>query len=425
MTFAGSFLGTARSRLLPAAVPFRFFGVATLLHVALWVALIFAAADFTRFRGGVGPSLAAVHILTLGVLTVTAIGAAVQLLPVATARPLAAVWPIEVVFFLVVPGAAALIVGMSGGDVAWMIAGAVAATAGLLVFAGLLAVNLAGASSMPVVAAYGWAAFLSLIGVVTLGVALAIDDAIGFLSDHVGTALAHMVLGGFGFMGLLALGFSHVLVPMFALSHTPEKRAARIGFAAAAVAVVLGTAGALLGSAIVLTAACLVGLIAAVLHVRLMHAALAGGMRKRLGRSFVLVRVSWAFLVATPLVGLAALHGLAGEGGPTLFGLVALGGWLMTFLFAILQRIAPFLASMHVTRSTGGPPLLSELGASTPLTVHAACHLAGIAGLAAAILLDNATIAVTAAVVGLAGAIAFTVFFSDIVRNLVVSRSRP
>ena len=95
-----------------------------------------------------------------------------------------------------------------------------------------------------------------------------------------------------------------------------------------------------------------------------MRVTLATGMRKRLGLSFVLVRVSWAMLALTPLVGLAVLQGWAGPGGPTLFGLVALGGWLMTFLFAILQRIAPFLASMHVTRASGGPPLLSDSAAA-------------------------------------------------------------
>ncbi|MFZ5737585.1 MAG: hypothetical protein ACOY6K_11960, partial [Pseudomonadota bacterium] len=124
MIGASGFLGTAKSRLLPASVPFRFFVAATVCHVLLWGAVLFAASDFPRFRGGAGPALAAVHLLTLGVLTFTAVGAAVQLLPVATTRPLAAVWPIRLASWLLIPGAVVLIAAMAAADNAWMIAGA-------------------------------------------------------------------------------------------------------------------------------------------------------------------------------------------------------------------------------------------------------------------------------------------------------------
>ena len=425
MTNAGAFLGSAKSRLLPASIPFRFFAAAAVLHVALWIALMFAAdEDFTEFRGGAGPSLAAVHLLTVGVLVMTAIGAAVQLLPVATARPLAAVWPVKAVYWLLTPGVIALVAGMYAAHVGLMIGGAAACAAGLLLFAGLFADNLRRAGSMPLVRAYGWAALVSLILLLALGLALSLDDRIGFFNDHGAVALAHMLLGAFGFMGMLALGFSHVLVPMFALSSAPKSRMAQAAFAFAAATVVVAVAGALLGESSVLAAACALGFVAMCLHLRLMHLALATGMRKRLGLSFVLVRVSWAFLALTPLAGLAAVEGWAGPGGPTLCGLVALGGWLMTFLLGILQRIAPFLASMHVTRSSGGPPLLSDLSASAPLTVHAGCHLAAIAGLAVAIVLDSATLAALASAVGLAGALAFALFMSGILKTVASGKTR-
>ena len=70
-----------------------------------------------------------------------------------------------------------------------------------------------------------------------------------------------------------------------------------------------------------------------------------------------------AMLPATLLVGLAALFGHAGSNGPTLFGLFLLLGWLLTFLLGILQRILPFLASMHMNKG-GMPPLMSELAGS-------------------------------------------------------------
>ena len=424
MIGASGFLGTAKSRLLPASVPFRFFVAAAVCHVLLWGAVLFAANDFPRFRGGAGPSLAAVHLLTLGVLTFTAVGAAVQLLPVATTKPLAAVWPIRLASWLLIPGAMVLIAGMAIVDSAWMIGGAAASTLGLLLFGALLADNLRRAGSMPVVRAYGWAAFASLIALVALGLALSLDDRFGFLIDHAAAARAHMILGGFGFMGMLALGFSHVLIPMFALSNAPDQRTAWLGFGAAAAAVALGTIGALRDVPALQTAACVVGAVAVGLHLGLMRVALAGGMRKRLGLSFVLIRFSWVMLALTPLAALAALQGWAGLGGPTLFGLVALGGWLMTFLLGVLQRIVPFLASMHVSRASGGPPLLTDLGVAAPLKMHAVCHLIAIAVLALAIVFDIPQLAAGAAMVGAAGALAFAAYIGSVLPSLTSGRTR-
>jgi len=413
-----AFLASAKSRLLPASVPFRFFAAAGVLHVALWIALILAADEFTKFGGGVGQSLAAVHILTVGVMVMTAAGASAQLLPVATSRPLAAVAPIRIVFWLLAPGALVLVGGMDFGHVGAMVGGAAACVLGLLLFAGLFADNLRRSASMPLVQAFGWGAFVALVLLLALGFALALDNRLGFLADHQGLALVHMILGAFGFMGLLALGFSHVLVPMFALASAPKGRIAWAGCALATATVFVAAVGAFLGSALALSAACALGVAAVAVHLHLMRMTLKKGMRKRLGMSFMLVKISWAMLALTPIVGLAAVNGWAGQGGPTLFGLVALGGWLMTFLFAILQRIAPFLASMHVTRASGGPVLLSDLGASAPLTVHAWCHPCALAGLAAAILLDVPTLAAVSSAIGLAGSLAFLAFIVGILRRV-------
>jgi len=416
------FLATAKSRLAPADVPFRFFACASVLHIALWVALIFAAGEFTQFRGGAGRALAAAHLLTVGVLAMVAVGASAQLLPVATSRPLAAAAPVRIVFWILAPGALALVGGMAFDPGGLMVGGAAACALGLLLFAGLFGENLQRSASMPLVTAYGWAAFVSLLLLLALGFALALDNRLGFLVDHAGLALVHMILGAFGFMGLLALGFSHVLVPMFALASAPKGRLAWAGFVLAAASVAAAAAGGFFDSAPVLSVACVLGLAAVAVHLYLMRATLKKGMRKRLGLSFVLVKISWAFLALTPLLGLAAANGWAGQGGPTLFGLVALGGWLMTFLFAILQRIAPFLASMHVTRASGGPVLLSDLGAGGPLAAHACCHLAALAGLAAAILLDNARLAAVASAIGLAGSLAFFVFIAGILKSLAAGK---
>jgi hypothetical protein len=419
VTLAATFLGGARSRLLPASIPLRFFAAAALFHVAMWAALFASADQVASFRGGLGPALAAAHLLTLGVLTTTAIGASVQLLPVATRRALAAVWPIKLAFWLAVPGLAGLALGMYAALLPLLIASALITAAGLLVFAGLLADNLRRAGSLPIVAAYGWTALAALLALVCLGIALTVDYERSILPDHGALALVHLILGGFGFMGFLALGFSHVLIPMFALASAPARRPSLAGFLLAISALLLATLGALLDNRALLTLAALLGLGAAAMHLLLMAHALRTGMRKRLGLSFVLVRIAWAMLPLTLLTGLAALYGLAGSNGPTLFGFLLVGGWLLTFLLGVLQRILPFLASMHVTRPGASPPLVSALAVSWPLKLHALCHCAALAMIGAAIASDAVILTRLGSAVGLLGAVAFAWFTADVIRRVV------
>lgn len=417
MSIAATFLGGAKSRLLPPSIPFRFFAAAAGFHVLMWLVLLTGAGEVASFRGGLGSTLAAVHLLALGVLVTTAIGASVQLLPVATRRAIVAIWPIKLVFWLAVPGMIALIAGIYAAQTYVLVPAAAVTAAGLLLFGGLLADNLRRARTIPVVAAYGWAALAALVLVVAFGALLALNEQFDLLADHGAAALAHLILGGFGFMGLLVLGFSHILVPMFALAPAPPNRPSILAFALATAAIVLGTGGALAKAPAALAIAALIGIMAAGLHVWLMHNTLKAGMRKRLGLSFMLIRAAWLILLVTLVVGIAAIYGLAGPNGATLFGFL-LFAWLLTFLLGVLQRIVPFLASMFVIRPAGGAPLMSELADARLLDVHAACHAAALVALAAGIAIGNVWLMRIGSATGLVGALAFAWFTVDVMRRM-------
>ncbi len=123
-------------------------------------------------------------------------------------------------------------------------------------------------------------------------------------------------------------------------------------------------------------------------------------------------------LILALLTGLAVMLGLPVPNGLTLFGFLLLTGWLLTFLTGILQRIMPFLASMHVVDERGRSPLLSELTAERPLMVHAICHFLALAICSAGIVLDAPMIVRIGAVFGLLGAVAFVVFTGFVVGKL-------
>ena len=102
-----------------------------------------------------------------------------------------------------------------------------------------------------------------------------------------------------------------------------------------------------------------------------------------------------------------------------LFGLLLIGGWLLTFLLGVLQRIVPFLASMHRAPGHRRPPTPSSLTAERPLAIHFACHLTALSLLAGAIIADNRWLAVAGALTGGAGAVAFGSFLATVRRRML------
>ncbi|VAV89891.1 hypothetical protein MNBD_ALPHA08-1693 [hydrothermal vent metagenome] len=419
MTLAATFLGGAKNRLLPASIPFRFFAAAAGFHVLAWLVLLFGAGELARFIGGPGLLLVSLHLLTLGVLVMTAMGASFQLLPVATRQPLLRKWPAKLCFWLFMPGTLLLAWGMVEASATPLYLGGTGVGGGLLVFALLMADNLRRArSAMPIVTAHGWGALAALLGFSVLGLSLILDFDKGFLVDRQSIATAHMVLAAVGFMGLLVFGFSQVLIPMFVLSRTLPVRLGWFELILALVAVVLAGIGAMIQNDAVTIAAILVGLAASSAYLWLMRSAFQTSMRKRLGLSFVVIRASWGLLILALLTVLGVMLGVPVPNGMTLFVFLLLVGWLLTFLTGILQRIMPFLASMHVVGKGGRPPLLSELTAERPLMVHAVFHFSAIAVISAGIVLEAPMIIKLGATLGFVGAVAFAVFVGFVVVRL-------
>ena len=418
MSIPGSFLGGARSRLLPASVPFRFFIAACVFHPLAWLALLAGADELALFSGGTGYVLASIHLSTLGVLTMTAMGASFQLLPVVTLRPLVSIWPAKTSFWLFLPGVILLTFGMISTDTASLNWGAGLVVSGLVLFALLTANNLRGAGNLPVVAAHGWGAIVALIILAAIGALLAVDLDSGFLIDHQQMAILHMNVAIFGFMGLLAIGLSLVLVPMFSLSRSLSTYQAWLQLALTVASIVIFSIAVLIESKLLAVSAGTLGIAAAATHLHLMRNALRSGMRKRLGLSFILVRSSWVLLAVGLLTGMAIIIEFPIPNGPALFGFIILAGWLLTFLTGILQRIMPFLASMHAADASGMPPLLSDLTAQTPLKIHAVCHFTALVLCSIGIVLEWSILIETGAIIGVIGSIAFLVFAAGVIVEL-------
>lgn len=393
------FANVSRSRLLPMSLPFRYFGAAAAFQLAAWGLLLAFAQDLASFGGGLGPIFASLHLLTLGVLAMSAIGATLQLLPVATRQPVRALWAVKLLWWMLVPGIAVFAAGAARYRPDAMGAGAVAAVIAFAIYAALLARNLAGGRGMRVVVTHGWAALACLVALAATGIALVARYEHGIALDHAAFRNAHLVLATYGFMGLLAAGLSSFLLPMLAVAPPPPPR---VSYAVLGVAL-SGIVFAVLGFT---TSGASLGLAASITHVASMERSLRARLRAPLGPAFLLIRVSWACLIAS-----LALAALGFPGGTPAFGILLVIGWLLTFLLGVMQRIVPFLASVHASATARGTPLISAMTPARLLAAHRALHLAALALLCVSAFLDLPLLARIGAAAGFAGAALFAAFF--------------
>lgn len=394
-------------RLLAISLPFRFFAAALVFHAGAWGLLVLQASDLPGFLGGPGAMLAALHMITLGVAATTAFGAAIQLLPVAANVSLDPVGLVKPAFVLILAGLLCLFHGMATATVWAMAAGGGLVVGALLVFALLVVRLIRRIDGMPEVVEPVWVSMASLLGLLVLAAVLVADGDLGFLERHQQIGLAHGVLAVYGFMGMLVFAFSPVLMPMFTLGTPPDRlwsrRAARIAAAALTAAV----AGLVLDVTGLVAAGGGMGLAAVAIHLWLMARLMKSRMRKRLGDSFILIRLSWVLLPVSLLLGLATYAGLATDITGTLFGFVLVFGWLLSFLTGVLQRIMPFLVSMHSAQGGRRPMLPSALTDDRALRAHLLGHCAGLAVVSAGIALGQPVLVRLGAASGLVGALAF------------------
>jgi hypothetical protein len=414
MALAATFLSGAKSRLLPASVPFRYFGAALAFHLLAWLLVLLGAPQVPSFAGGLGAPLGALHAVTLGVLLMTAMGASLQLLPVATRQSVGSPRLAATLWWVMAPGSALVVAGMAHAWPGVLAAGAALVLPALLGFTLLLARNLQGARGMPVVVAHGWAALVCL-GVLLASAGSLVATWLGWTAAPRTAALGwHVAFAAYGVMGLLIMGFSHILVPMFALSDAPPVRPSLCWLAVACVSLAAAATAALTSApwnAVFGCAAALGGLVALVGHVLQMRHAMRTGMRRDLGPSFRWVHAGWALLAASLLAALALQSGLvAWPRLAPLFGVLLACG-LLSVLMGILARILPFLASMHAPPGRRGPPMPSTLTADRPLAWHHRAHGAAVALLILAIALDSAWLARAAGAAGSVSAVAMLLYF--------------
>ncbi len=367
----------------------------------------------------------------------TVLGAGLQLLPVATVQSVRAVGLAKLLWWLLCGAVALFVIGVARVDTALAAVGATAIGVALLGHAGLLAANLFAARRYRAMIGYAWGGLAALLALIASGPALALQMRLGWFADPGGVALAHLIAACYGFLGLLAVGYSYLLVSMFMVTRAPSERAQHAVLGTASVAIAGCAFAALLGDTRrSLAGFALLGLAAALAYAVQMLRMAAKRRSRDAPWSLALMRIAWIALPTSVALGVAIAAARAG-GAPeaaasigdalalrlasgvaaAAFVVLVVLGWLLSFMLAMALRIVPFLASVHAKLRHGRLPLVSAMTPAAPARLVAIGHALAVAVLLAGVLWRSEPLVALSGAIGAAGSLAFLVFLGGVLRR--------
>lgn len=205
----------------PISIPFRFFMTAPLFGAVAGVVLIWAgdAAMVSRWSPVL---LSLTHLITLGFLTMVMCGAMMQMLPVLAGSPVPGVGPVGTLSHLALSlGTGALVQAFIQGSAGWMKLALLLLGVGFGIFAVAVGLALSRVKlSSPTVTGMRWS-LVSLVITVVLGALVSVGFfGVVSLNNLAAYTDLHLGWGLLGWMGILLIGVSYQVVPMFQV--TPE-----------------------------------------------------------------------------------------------------------------------------------------------------------------------------------------------------------
>ncbi len=341
---SGPFLRTAP----PLWLPLRHFALAAAALLVFAGGVAWRGADLVGFDFDARLALGLVHVLTLGWVAQTILGAWCQMLPTHGETPLAFPRAAAAGWWLFALGATAYVGALwSGVERYWIAALAAAGGISLELFA--LAVTHARARKRDATwrhfaAALGWLAALAAAGVL-----LAYDRERGLLfHDPQGVLIAHVHMALVGFTATAIYGAGQRLIPWVALSQIRGRWAGRASFVLTQAGLAgLALDGLFFGRRLMPLWACLIAA-GFVLYALQLGPLFRGGATFEPSLAFTLLSFAGGVLWAAFGLGLA--FGRFTDAGPARAAYVwaALVGCITPMILAQVHKIAPFLVWLHV-----------------------------------------------------------------------------
>lgn len=343
--------GMAFENAPPFMAPLRFFLTAPLFAALAGLLIAVDGGDLFASRWTPG-ALAATHLITVGFMLQTMLGALIQILPVLAGvdlvRPL---WLAQVVHLGLSAGALLLVSGFLLGQPLLLSSAALVLCLSVLIFLTVVMRAMAGVpSTSPTIRGIKFALF-GLAGVVGLGAALALALANGWAWPLPALADLHAGWGLGGWAGVLLAAMAYVVVPMFQLTPAYPMRSSwwfPVVMLGMLLTWTLGVAAdwQWLGRLSQLVAAS-AGIAFAGLTLRLQS-------KRRRARADATYRY-WQLGLGSCIFALfllltAAIWPAAGDidGWAPGFGVLLLAGGFLPLISGMLYKILPFLAWLHL-----------------------------------------------------------------------------
>ncbi|SCA55530.1 conserved membrane hypothetical protein [Candidatus Terasakiella magnetica] len=393
----------AEQRLLPEWIPLSFFSFALICLPLGWLLLFIQADNIASFSGGFGPVLACLHMFSIGVVLSTAFGASMQMLPVATGAAMNKPHGVVILLGLLIIGTTIMLGGFAHYFTQISTFGSLFLLGAVLLYGAMLVRLLLRSETLKIVRNHVFIGALCLILAATFGTLMILDWAEHLSFGMANGPLMHAGLALYGFMGLIVLGFSRIMIPMLAVSDTTNDKLCHITLMLSFIALALWISGQYQLAPIVAT-------VASCLYVFEMVHILKGRMRTRLGPEWLPIRFSWVMFPTSLLLACAALWSDRYDYIVQLCIIIALLGWLVSFIIGILQRIIPFLLSMQIARRTGMPELPSKLAHEKLLSFIGPAHILAVVLTVTALIFEQTLLLRFASLIGIMSGILFLIF---------------
>jgi hypothetical protein len=375
--------------------------------------LLVAQAGQVAGSYGATATLAVTHLLVLGGVVATMMGALYQMTPVIFVARAANGRLGLAQGALYTAGWMLMVAGFLHRDPPLLALGGTGVVLAVLLFLAIIGGVLRTATQWDTAGWYILTAFGMLLVTVGIGLAFALDWRFGWFPIPPHLLAVHVHLGGVGWLTLLIMGVSYRLVPMFAIAPAPTGKLAR-GNLGAMIALLALLATALLADAPRMIVSAIAWGLAAGCGLYLFDMArLYRRRRRRVDLTMVAIWGALACLGAAALLGALWSTGVpARRFGATpwllTYGYVAIAGWCGLAIGAHLTKIVPFLVWLHRYGNGMGRrpiPLLRDLLPRRAAAGAIATYATGVLTTAAGFLSDRQPIIRAGALVAALGAI--------------------
>ncbi len=407
-------IATDKSPKLTVSFRYLFAGIGMLIFISLII--VFKSEAFTTGYYGSDVLLPLTHLLTLGWITMTIMGAMFQLIPVITEKTLYSESLAKVIFYIYLTGTAWLIYAFAANASAYTGAGIISFAIILFLFD--IAATMRGMQKKDLAVRYIVLALVCLFLTIIIGTIAAVGLHANIPYNPVTLLFLHITIAVIGWIGFIIIGFSFRLIPMFTLSHGYGDSYGRVSFVMFVSGLILLTAYFTLqllipaitdiqwigiaGGIIILT-----GIISYILQMRIIYERRA---RKRIEPALWFSICATAYLLIAGIIGVWMLifrHSFRIE---IVYIAVGLLGFAGMYIVGMMHKIVPFLQWYNKYSSKIGlekVPTTKDM-VSEPLTwIQLFVFNAGLVALIAGVMLNINGVILASGVLLFAGSVMF------------------